>query len=50
VALAFWGIIIFTVGGYFWRGARKRGHTISDLDRRAVAPERVESAHDLDPA
>jgi len=25
MALAFWGIIIFTMGRYFWRGARKRG-------------------------
>ena len=25
MALAFWGIIIFTIGRYFWRGARKRG-------------------------
>jgi hypothetical protein len=24
-ALAFWGIIVFTIGRYFWRGARKRG-------------------------
>lgn len=24
-ALAFWGIIAFTIGRYFWRGARKRG-------------------------
>ncbi|MFF0264382.1 hypothetical protein [Kribbella sp. NPDC004536] len=22
---AFWGIIVFTIGRYFWRGARKRG-------------------------
>ncbi|MEI8410213.1 MULTISPECIES: hypothetical protein [unclassified Kribbella] len=25
MALAFWGIIVFTIGRYFWRGARKRG-------------------------
>lgn len=25
MASAFWGIIVFTVGRYFWRGARKRG-------------------------
>ncbi|MDT3442487.1 MULTISPECIES: hypothetical protein [unclassified Pseudofrankia] len=24
-ALAFWGIIVFTVGRYCWRGARRRG-------------------------
>jgi len=24
-ALAFWGILVFTIGRYFWRGARKRG-------------------------
>jgi hypothetical protein len=24
-ALAFWGIIVFTIGRYCWRGARKRG-------------------------
>jgi hypothetical protein len=24
-ALAFWGIIVFTIGRYFWRGARRRG-------------------------
>lgn len=25
MALAFWGIIVFAIGRYFWRGARKRG-------------------------
>jgi hypothetical protein len=25
MATAFWGIIVFTIGRYFWRGARKRG-------------------------
>lgn len=25
MALAFWGIIVLTIGRYFWRGARKRG-------------------------
>jgi hypothetical protein len=25
MAVAFWGIIVFTIGRYFWRGARKRG-------------------------
>ncbi len=25
MALAFWGIIVFTIGRYLWRGARKRG-------------------------
>jgi hypothetical protein len=25
VALAFWGIIVLTIGRYFWRGSRKRG-------------------------
>ncbi|ABW12525.1 hypothetical protein Franean1_3114 [Parafrankia sp. EAN1pec] len=25
MALAFWGVIVFTIGRYFWRGARKRG-------------------------
>jgi hypothetical protein len=25
VALAFWGIIVLTIGRYFWRGALKRG-------------------------
>jgi hypothetical protein len=25
MALAFWGILVFTIGRYFWRGARKRG-------------------------
>ncbi len=24
-ALIFWGIIVFTIGRYFWRGARRRG-------------------------
>lgn len=24
-ALAFWGIIVFTIGRYFWRGSRTRG-------------------------
>ncbi|MFI5709447.1 hypothetical protein [Kribbella sp. NPDC051620] len=24
-ALAFWGLIVFTIGRYFWRGARTRG-------------------------
>jgi hypothetical protein len=25
MATAFWGIIVFTIGRYFWRGARRRG-------------------------
>lgn len=25
MAVAFWGIIVFTIGRYAWRGARKRG-------------------------
>jgi hypothetical protein len=25
MAVAFWGVIVFTIGRYFWRGARKRG-------------------------
>jgi hypothetical protein len=25
MTLAFWGVIVFTIGRYFWRGARRRG-------------------------
>jgi hypothetical protein len=25
MAMAFWGVIVLTIGRYFWRGARKRG-------------------------